>query len=58
MANIKDNYRAGDGTWPFTLTVGALEGTGAYETQRRYLEHAQINVLANQEPKNKCWTYM
>lgn len=51
MVKMKDNYKAGDGKWFFTFSVGTLEGTSSYEIQMRYLEHPKINLLVHQNLK-------
>lgn len=53
MVNMKDNYKVRDWKCFFTFTVGTLAGTSSYEIQISYLKHPKINLLANQESKNK-----
>ena len=53
IVNIKANYKAGDWKWFFTFPAGTLEERSSYEIQMRYLEHPKINLLENEEPKNK-----
>lgn len=37
----------------FHLHSRRTRGKSSYEIQMRYLEHPKINLLADQEPKNK-----